>query len=191
MNPTLLILKALWVKYRLVWVSGIITTLMGIASYTTARYKDGQYALKEQKINVRYLEDIQRQHEEYEGKLKALTEEALRKQQALSELNTQTEQKYHDAQKKLQDASSKYDRLVRDGFRLRDRHAQTSPVQVCRGTQGQTSTTANGSNDGGGGELSEEASRRLWGYAEDADRLANQLKALQEYTKELHKQCGG
>lgn len=188
----MLLVRALWLKYRWAWVLGLVGALISLTTYLTHQYKEGQYALREQQSNERYLEELQKRQREYEERVEALNQEALKKQAALSNTNAELERKFHESKQQTDAISRKYDRLVRNGYRLRYKQTPSTPsVQVCGTTQGGTSTTPD-SSDGtaSGNELPEEVTRNLLRFATDADRVVEQLRIAQEYAKELHRICG-
>lgn len=187
----ILALRAVWLKYRIFWIIGILASIMTLVSYITHQYKEGQFALKEQKLNEKYLEELLNRQTEYEAKVDELNAAALRKQEELSNLNTELERKFHESKKKSDEVSRKYDRLVRNGYRLRYNQTNTNSVQMCGTTKNPDSRTTNsGDTTSSIGELPEEITRDLLRLATDADRVVEQLKLTQEYAKELRMRCG-
>ena len=179
-----------WFRANRLWlVIGAFVASVGGTAYFVNQYKEGQAAQRELKAERLYLEEYKRQQDAYNQKLKELTEAALKRQQELAAINTANEKRYHEANKRAEAIRRKYDRLVADGFRLRDPKA-TATNEGTRSTQGSSSTTTNGSNRStSGGELSREATQFLLNFANDADRVVEQLKAAQDYAKQLHGLC--
>lgn len=179
-----------WIRTNRLWlVIGAFVASVGGTAYIVNQYKEGQAAQRELKAERLYLEEYKRRQDAYNQKLKELTEAALKRQQELAAINTANEKRYHEANKRAEAIRRKYDRLVADGFRLRDPKA-TATNEGTRSTQGSSSTTTNGSNRStSGGELSREATQFLLNFANDADRVVEQLKAAQDYAKQLHGLC--
>lgn len=179
-----------WIRANRLWlVIGAFVASVGGTAYLVNQYKEGQAAQRELKAERLYLEEYKRQQDAYNQKLKELTEAALKRQQELAAINTANEKRYHEANRRADAIRRKYDRLVADGFRLRDPKAPTSN-EGTRSTQGSSSSTPNGSNRStSGGELSREATQFLLNFANDADRVVEQLKAAQDYAKQLHGLC--
>lgn len=179
-----------WIRANRLWlVIGAIAASVGGTAYFVNQYKEGQAAQRELKAERLYLEEYKRQQDAYNQKLKELTEAALKRQQELAAINTANEKRYHEANKRAEAIRRKYDRLVADGFRLRDPKA-TATNEGTRSTQGSSSTATNSSNrSASGGELSREATQFLLNFANDADRVVEQLKAAQDYAKQLHGLC--
>lgn len=179
-----------WFRVNRLWVvGGILLASVGGTAYFVNQYKEGQAAQRELKAERLYLEEYKRQQDAYNQKLKELTEAALKRQQELAAINTANEKRYHEANKRAEAIRRKYDRLVADGFRLRDPKAPATN-EGTRSTQGSSSTTPNSSNRStSGGELSRETTQFLLNFANDADRVVEQLKAAQDYAKQLHSIC--
>ena len=179
-----------WIRANRLWlIVGAFIASVGGAAYFVNQYKEGQAAQRELKAERLYLEEYKRQQDAYNQKLKELTEAALKRQQELAAINTANEKRYHEANRRADAIRRKYDRLVADGFRLRDPKATTSN-EGTRSTQGSSSTTTDSSNRStSGGELSREATQFLLNFANDADRVVEQLKAAQDYAKQLHSLC--
>lgn len=179
-----------WIRANRLWlVIGAFVASVGGTAYFVNQYKEGQAAQRELKAERLYLEEYKRQQDAYNQKLKELTEAALKRQQELAAINTANEKRYHEANRRADSIRRKYDRLVADGFRLRDPKATTSN-EGTRSTQGSSSTTTDSSNRStSGGELSREATQFLLNFANDADRVVEQLKAAQDYAKQLHGLC--
>lgn len=179
-----------WIRANRLWLAiGAFAASVGGTAYFVNQYKEGQAAQRELKAERLYLEEYKRQQDAYNQKLKDLTEAALRRQQELAAINTANEKRYHEANKRAEAIRRKYDRLVADGFRLRDPKAPATN-EGTRSTQGGSSTAPNSSNRStSGGELSREATQFLLNFANDADRVVEQLKAAQDYAKRLHGLC--
>ena len=179
-----------WIRANRLWlVIGAFVASVGGTAYFVNQYKEGQAAQRELKAERLYLEEYKRQQDAYNQKLKELTEAALKRQQELAAINTANEKKYHEANKRAEAIRRKYDRLVADGFRLRDPKAPATN-EGTRSTQGSSSTTTDsGNRSTSGGELSREATQFLLNFANDADRVVEQLKAAQDYAKQLHGLC--
>lgn len=179
-----------WIRANRLWlVIGALAASVGGTAYFVNQYKEGQAAQRELKAERLYLEEYKRQQDAFNQKLKELTEAALKRQQELAAINTANEKRYHEANKRAEAIRRKYDRLVADGFRLRDPKA-TATNEGTRSTQGSSSTATNSSNRStSGGELSREATQFLLNFANDADRVVEQLKAAQDYAKQLHGLC--
>lgn len=179
-----------WIRANRLWlVIGALAASVGGTAYFVNQYKEGQAAQRELKAERLYLEEYKRQQDAFNQKLKELTEAALKRQQELAAINTANEKRYHEANKRAEAIRRKYDRLVADGFRLRDPKA-TATNEGTRSTQGSSSTATNSSNrSASGGELSREATQFLLNFANDADRVVEQLKAAQDYAKQLHGLC--
>lgn len=179
-----------WFRANRLWlVIGALAASVGGTAYFVNQYKEGQAAQRELKAERLYLEEYKRQQDAYNQKLKELTEAALKRQQELAAINTANEKRYHEANKRAEAIRRKYDRLVADGFRLRDPKA-TATNEGTRSAQGSSSTTTDSSNRStSGGELSREATQFLLNFANDADRVVEQLKAAQDYAKQLHGLC--
>lgn len=179
-----------WIRANRLWlVIGAFVASVGGTAYLVNQYKEGQAAQRELKAERMYLEEYKRQQDAYNQKLKELTEAALKRQQELAAINTANEKRYHEANKRAEAIRRKYDRLVADGFRLRDPKAPATN-EGTRSAQGSSSTTPNSSNRStSGGELSREATQFLLNFANDADRVVEQLKAAQDYAKQLHSLC--
>lgn len=179
-----------WIRANRLWlVIGTFVASVGGTAYFVNQYKEGQAAQRELKAERLYLEEYKRQQDAYNQKLKELTEAALKRQQELAAINTANEKRYHEANKRAEAIRRKYDRLVADGFRLRDPKAPATN-EGTRSAQGSSSTTPNSSNRStSGGELSREATQFLLNFANDADRVVEQLKAAQDYAKQLHGLC--
>lgn len=179
-----------WIRANRLWlIVGAFIASVGGTAYFVNQYKEGQAAQRELKAERLYLEEYKRQQDAYNQKLKELTEAALKRQQELAAINTANEKRYHEANRRADAIRRKYDRLVADGFRLRDPKA-TTPNEGTRSTQGSSSTTTDSSNRStSGGELSREATQFLLNFANDADRVVEQLKAAQDYAKQLHGIC--
>lgn len=179
-----------WIRANRLWlVIGAFVASVGGTAYFVNQYKEGQAAQRELKAERLYLEEYKRQQDAYNQKLKELTEAALKRQQELAAINTANEKRYHEANRRADAIRRKYDRLVADGFRLRDPKAPATN-EGTRSAQGSSSTTTNGSiRSTSGGELSREATQFLLNFANDADRVVEQLKAAQEYAKQLHGLC--
>lgn len=179
-----------WIRANRLWLAiGALVASVGGTAYFVNQYKEGQAARRELKAERLYLEEYKRQQDAYNQKLKELTEAALKRQQELAAINTANEKRYHEANKRAEAIRRKYDRLVADGFRLRDPKATTTN-EGTRSTQGSSPTTTDSSNRStSGGELSREATQFLLNFANDADRVVEQLKAAQDYAKQLHSLC--
>ena len=179
-----------WIRANRLWlVIGAFVASVGGTAYFVNQYKEGQAAQRELKAERLYLEEYKRQQDAYNQKLKELTEAALKRQQELAAINTANEKRYHEANKRAEAIRRKYDRLVADGLRLRDPKAPATN-EGTRSAQGSSSTTTDSSNRStSGGELSREATQFLLNFANDADRVVEQLKAAQEYAKQLHGLC--
>lgn len=179
-----------WIRANRLWlVIGAFVASVGGTAYFVNQYKEGQAAQRELKAERLYLEEYKRQQDAYNQKLKELTEAALKRQQELAAINTANEKRYHEANKRAEAIRRKYDRLVADGFRLRDPKAPATN-EGTRSAQGSSSTTTDSSNRStSGGELSREATQFLLNFANDADRVVEQLKAAQDYAKQLHGLC--
>lgn len=179
-----------WIRANRLWlIIGAVVTSVGGTAYFVNQYKDGQAAQRELKAERLYLEEYKRQQDAYNQKLKELTEAALKRQQELAAINTANEKRYHEANRRADAIRRKYDRLVADGFRLRDPKAPATN-EGTRSAQSSSSTTADSSNRStSGGELSREATQFLLNFANDADRVVEQLKAAQDYAKQLHGLC--
>lgn len=179
-----------WIRANRLWlVIGAFIASVGGTAYFVNQYKDGLAAQRELKAERLYLEEYKRQQDAYNQKLKELTEAALKRQQELAAINTANEKRYHEANRRADAIRRKYDRLVADGFRLRDPKAPTSN-EGTRSAQGSSPTTTDSSNRStSGGELSREATQFLLNFANDADRVVEQLKAAQDYAKQLHGLC--
>lgn len=179
-----------WIRANRLWlIIGAIIASVGGTAYFVNQYKEGQAAQRELKAERLYLEEYKRQQDAYNQKLKELTEAALKRQQELAAINTANEKRYHEANKRAEAIRRKYDRLVADGFRLRDPKAPATNDGTSS-AQGSSSTTPNCSNRStSGGELSREATQFLLNFANDADRVVEQLKAAQDYAKQLHGLC--
>ena len=179
-----------WIRANRLWlVIGAFVASVGGTAYFVNQYKEGQAAQRELKAERLYLEEYKRQQDAYNQKLKELTEAALKRQQELAAINTANEKRYHEANKRAEAIRRKYDRLVADGFRLRDPKAPATN-EGTRSTQGSSATTTDGSNRSTrGGELSREATQFLLNFANDADRVVEQLKAAQDYAKQLNGLC--
>ena len=179
-----------WIRANRLWlVIGAFVASVGGTAYFVNQYKEGQAAQRELKAERLYLEEYKRQQDAYNQKLKELTEAALKRQQELAAINTANEKRYHEANKRAEAIRRKYDRLVADGFRLRDPKAPATN-EGTRNAQGSSSTTPYGSNRStSGGELSREATQFLLNFANDADRVVEQLRAAQDYAKQLHGLC--
>ena len=179
-----------WIRANRLWlVIGAFVASVGGTAYFVNQYKEGQAAQRELKAERLYLEEYKRQQDAYNQKLKELTEAALKRQQELAAINTANEKRYHEANKRAEAIRRKYDRLVADGFRLRDPKAPATN-EGTRSAQGSSSATTDSSNRStSGGELSREATQFLLNFANDADRVVEQLKAAQDYAKQLHGLC--
>lgn len=179
-----------WIRANRLWlIIGAVVASVGGTAYFVNQYKEGQAAQRELKAERLYLEEYKRQQDAYNQKLKELTEAALKRQQELAAINTANEKRYHEANRRADAIRRKYDRLVADGFRLRDPKAPATN-EGTRSAQGSSSTTADSSNRStSGGELSREATQFLLNFANDADRVVEQLKAAQDYAKQLHSLC--
>lgn len=179
-----------WIRANRLWlVIGAFVASVGGTAYFVNQFKEGQAAQRELKAERLYLEEYKRQQDAYNQKLKELTEAALKRQQELAAINTANEKRYHEANKRAEAIRRKYDRLVADGFRLRDPKAPTTN-EGTRSAQGSSSSTTDSSNRStSGGELSREATQFLLNFANDADRVVEQLKAAQDYAKQLHGLC--
>lgn len=179
-----------WIRANRLWlVIGAFVASVGGTAYFVNQYKEGQAAQRELKAERLYLEEYKRQQDAYNQKLKELTEAALKRKQELAAINTANEKRYHEANRRADAIRRKYDRLVADGFRLRDPKAPATN-EGTRSAQGSSSTTTNSSNRStSGGELSREATQFLLNFANDADRVVEQLKAAQDYARQLHGLC--
>lgn len=179
-----------WVRANRLWlIIGAFIAAVGGTAYFVNQYKEGLAAQRELKAERLYLEEYKRQQDAYNQKLKELTEAALKRQQELAAINTANEKRYHEANRRADAIRRKYDRLVADGFRLRDPKATTSN-EGTRSAQGSSPTTTDSSNRSTSGrELSREATQFLLNFANDADRVVEQLKAAQDYAKQLHSLC--
>lgn len=179
-----------WIRSNRLWlVIGALVASVGGTAYFVNQYKEGQAARRELKAERLYLEEYKRQQDAYNQKLKELTEAALKRQQELAAINTANEKRYHEANRRADAIRRKYDRLVADGFRLRDPKAPATN-EGTRSTQGSSPATTDSSNRStSGGELSREATQFLLNFANDADRVVAQLKAAQDYAKQLHALC--
>lgn len=164
---------------------------VGASVYFTAQYKDGQYAIKEQKVRDEYIAELKKRQDEYNARVEELNRKALEKQQELSRLNSELERKYADANKRADQALAKYNDLVANGWRLRDPGANNQySLQLSDASRGDNSSTADGSNGASSGrELSREASEFLLQLASDADKVVEQLKIAQEYALRLKQIC--
>lgn len=179
-----------WIRANRLWlIVGAFITSVGGTAYFVNQYKEGRAAQRELKAERLYLEEYKRQQDAYNQKLKELTEAALKRQQELAAINTANEKRYHEANRRADAIRRKYDRLVADGFRLRDPKAPATN-EGTRSAQGSSSTTTDsGNRSTSGGELSREATQFLLNFANDADRVVEQLKAAQDYAKQLHGLC--
>jgi len=101
-------------------------------------------------------------------------------ERGLVQLSTEAEAKYVTKQKELDVANGKYSQLVANGFRLRD--SSTSST-ASSGSGNSSSTTIN--NGTGAGQLSRDATERLWSYATRADRITEKLTSCQVYSQTL------
>lgn len=179
-----------WIRVNRLWlIIGAFIASVGGTAYFVNQYKEGRAAQRELKAERLYLEEYKRQQDAYNQKLKEITEAALKRQQELAAINTANEKRYHEANRRADAIRRKYDRLVADGFRLRDPKAPATN-EGTRSPQGSSPTTTDRSNRStSGGELSREATQFLLNFANDADRVVEQLKAAQEYAKQLHGLC--
>lgn len=164
---------------------------IGGSVYFTAQYKDGQYAIKEQKVRDEYIVELKKRQDEYNAKVEELNKKALERQEQLTNLNSELERKYANANKRADQALVKYNDLVTNGWRLRDPGTQTQPpMQLPNSTSGCNSPTTNGGNGTPSGrELSREASEFLLRLASDADKVVEQLRVSQEYALRLKQIC--
>ena len=164
---------------------------IGGSVYFTSQYKDGQYAIKERKIQDEYIAELQKRQEEYNKSVEELNKKALERQTELTNLNTELERKYVSANKRANQTLAKYNDLVSNGWRLRDRGAEINPsMQLPQTTKGDVTPASNGCNGTTGGrELSREASDFLLRLASDADKVVEQLRVTQEYALRLKQSC--
>ncbi len=170
--------------------AGIVVVVILMIVLLTSRYKDGQYAIKEVKLKNDYIAQMQKMEISYKEQMRILNQNALKKQAELAQLNSDLEKKYHDANEKTNKTLSKYNALVANGFRLRDKYESKATSGMSSSAKGNASTTTNSSNGTTSGhELSREATSFLLEFAADADKVVDQLLIAQEYAKELRKQC--
>lgn len=164
---------------------------IGGSVYLTAKYKDGQYAVKEQKILSEHIVELQKRQEEYDAKVRGLNKKALERQAELANLNSELERKYYVATKRANQAFAKYNNLIANGWRLRDPDSPTNPSTEVSGTSyGDDSPTTNsGDGTSSGRELSRETTKFLLQFANDADKVVEQLKISQEYALRLKQIC--
>lgn len=178
---------------KLYLIVGAIVSSLGSSVFFTAKYKDGQYAIKEQKQKDEYIAQLEKQQKEYNEKVKQLTDEANKKQKELSDLNSELERKYAAANKKINNVLSKYNDLLANGWRLRDPGAKPEtepsvPMPSCPQV-GHPPATDGGNKPSCSGELSKQASEFLLRFAGEADSVVEQLKTTQEYALRLKKIC--
>ena len=102
-------------------------------------------------------------------------------ERGMASISTEAETKYVTKQKELDVANSKYSDLVQRGFRLRDTASTTGSSETGPAVTGTTTVT----NGTGTGELSRDATERLWSLATRADRVAEKLAGCQAYSTEL------
>ena len=171
-------------------IGAFVSSIAG-SVYFTSQYKDGQYAIKEQKIREAYIVELQKRQDEYNKKVEELNKKALERQTELANLNSELERKYANANKRANQTLAKYNDLVANGWRLRDPGTKTqSSEQLSKATSGSDSTTTNSGNGTTcSRELSREASDFLLRFASDADKVVEQLKVAQEYALRLKQIC--
>ncbi len=176
---------------KLYLIIAAFVSSVGASVYFTAQYKDGQYAIKEQKVRDEYIAELKKRQDEYNARVEELNKKALERQTQLSNLNSELERKYANANKRADQALTKYNDLVSNGWRLRDPGTQTQPsMQLPNASSGGDSSTTTGSNGASsGGELSREASEFLLQLASDADKVVEQLRVAQEYALRLKQIC--
>jgi hypothetical protein len=181
----------MFTNFRIYLIIGALVSTAILSSFLTANYKDGRYALKEQKAREEYILELKKRQEEYNAKVQELNKRALDQQAKLANLNTELEKKYADANKRASQALAKYNDLVANGWRLRDPGATTKSALQDPGTSkggiASTSSSSNGATCSG--ELSREASEFLLQFASDADKVVEQLRVTQEYAKRLRNIC--
>ena len=176
---------------KLYLIIAAFVSSVGGSIYFTAQYKDGQYAIKEQKVRDAHIVELQKRQDEYNARVEELNKKALERQTQLTNLNSELERNYANANKRADQALTRYNDLVANGWRLRDPGTQTQPsTQLPNASSGGNSPTTNGSNGApSGGELSREASEFLLRFASDADKVVEQLRVTQEYALRLKQIC--
>lgn len=179
--------------FKLIFILVLFSSSIFLTYHFTSKFKDGQYAIKEQKLKDEYIFKLKQQQEEYKLKIEELNRQALEQQRMLSDLNTKLEKKYADAKKKTDQAIAKYNNLLANGWRLYDfrtRELFKSADGLSTETEDKNSSTSFSSfRTSCSGELSREASEFLLNLAADADKVVEQLKITQEYAKDLRKIC--
>jgi hypothetical protein len=166
-----------------------IASVLGTA-YFTSNYKEGQFAIKQQTTEKKYIEDLKKSQDDYNERVKALNDSALKTQTELAKVNSELERKYDTANKKANDALGKYNSLIRDGWRLRDPGTSNGSVQLPNTPSNSVPGAADSGNvSTSGAELSREASEFLLNFATDADKVVEQLLITQEYAKRLKEIC--
>lgn len=170
--------------------AAFVFSLVG-SVYFTARYKDGQNAVKEQKILSDHIAELQKRQEEYNFRVQELNKKALERQVELANLNSELERKYDFETRRANQALAKYNNLIANGWRLRDPSSSTNSSTEMSGTSGCGDSPTTNSCDGttGGRELSREATEFLLQFANDADKVVEQLKVSQEYALRLKQIC--
>lgn len=176
---------------KLYLIIAAFVSSVGGSVYFTSQYKDGQYAIKEQRVRDEYIVELQKRQDEYNARVEELNKKALERQTQLTNLNSELERKYANANKRADQALTKYNDLVANGWRLRDPGTQTQPsMQLPNTASDGNSPTTDGSNGASsGGELSREASEFLLRFASDADKVVEQLRVTQEYALRLKQIC--
>lgn len=138
--------------------SGWLLSLF-IACYITWQYQEGRYAKEEAAAQIAYNTQLTEKVAEFQKQQKLLTEEANAKIKELQDLNTNLEKKWNTALKDKNAAVAKYDKLIAEGWVLKD------PTSKC--------------------ELSATTAKFLVTMAMEADLVVEQLKTSQEYARNL------
>lgn len=169
----------------------IIGFIFSITSsvYFTARYKDGQYAVKEKKILEEHIAELQKQQEEYDAKVQELSKKALERQIELSKLNSELERKYDTAKRKANQAIAMYNNLIANGWRLRDPGFSVNSEVSGTSCNCNSSTSDSSNRTSSSRELSRETTEFLLQFAHDADKVVEQLRITQEYALRLRQIC--
>jgi hypothetical protein len=163
---------------------GLVTYGM-ISSYNWA-YENG-VASEKQAWTVRENAELVAANEE----ILKLTHEAYTVRLLHSVALTNISSTYEEKLKHEKSISDKTIRDLSSGYiKLRDKHATPAAESTCPGAASETGTGTGEYHGQTGTELSATASTFLYGLAEEADVVVNQLAACQQTLEEDRRLCG-
>lgn len=152
------------------FVAGSLVVGLVVGWYLTSDHLNAKHQIELQNLKIA----ADKNDKDLNAKISKLNQD-------LTKISATEEQKYVQKQKELETANAKYDSLVASGFRLRDPASSVSSHK----TGSSVATSASSNHGTGAGELSEDASKRLWSLATRADRVTEKLIGCQSYVNTI------